>query len=65
MRTVKKQEVKDAIKYIKVKCSNKGEHDGKIYITLDICFYMKEDKILWKLTKSIHVFKRMKLMSYD
>ena len=59
------EEVKDTIKYIKVKCSNKGEHDGKIYITLDICFYMKEDKILWKLTKSIHVFKRMKLISYD
>lgn len=52
------------IKHIKVKCYNKGEHDNKIYITLEIFFYMK-NKCLWKLTKSIHVFKRETVMSYD
>lgn len=55
---------KSSIKHIKAKCSFKGEHDGKIYITIDMWFYMK-DKRLWKLSKSVHVFKREKQMSYD
>ena len=58
-------EEKETIKHIKVKCQNKGEHDGKIYITMDICFYMKEDKTLWKFSKSIHVFKREPFPTYD
>lgn len=58
------KESDDGIKHIKVKCVNKGEKDGKIYITLEIFFYMK-NKCLWKLSKSIHVFKRERTMSYD
>ena len=58
-------EEKETIKHIRVKCQNKGEHDGKIYITMDICFYMKENKTLWKFSKSIHVFKRELLPTYD
>lgn len=52
------------IKHIVVKCTNKGEYDGKIYITLVIYFHMK-NKCFWELSKSIHVFVREKSMSYD
>lgn len=48
------------IKHIKVKCLNKGIKDGKIYITLEIYFKMK-DESLWKLSKSLHVKERKKL----
>lgn len=49
-----------SIKHIKVKCLNKGTKDGKIYITLEIFFKMKNES-LWKLSKSLHVKERKKL----
>lgn len=52
------------IKHIKVNCIDKGEHNGKIYITIEMYFYMK-DKHLWKLSKSVHVLKREKINIKD
>lgn len=55
---------KNDVKRILVKCFNKGEHDGKIYITIEAYFHMK-NKDLWKLSKSLHVMKRESALSYD
>lgn len=52
------------IKHIKVKCFDKGEKDGKIYLTIEIFFHLKNEERLLKLSKSLHVTKRLK-MSHD
>ena len=54
------------LKYINVKCENKGEKDGYIYITIMIFFKFKDKKKdLWKLSKSLHVKKRKIISVYD
>ena len=54
------------IKHIQVKCENKGERNGLIYITIVIFFrYKDKEKGLWKLSKSLHVVKRETQTCYD
>ena len=52
------------IKHIKVKCFDKGKKDGFLYITLEIFFKMKNED-LWKLSKSLHIKERKKILGYD
>lgn len=53
-----------SLKHIKVKCINKGEKDGKIYLTIEVYFKLHDTDKLFKFEKSLHVTKRPK-MTHD
>lgn len=53
-------------KHILIDCENKGEQNSFFYITIIAYFRFKDkEKGLWKMSKSLHVKKREKILSYD